>query len=577
MDPQADSDEEFIVLSTSDYTESPSYAFAELFVKSIGFLPSLLGAKVTEFQSSGAAGTYTRKYSETMGRQIVDQRSVTNYYISGGRGGSGGEGGDKGGDGGPGHGPTVYFGQPETREPSDFRTIRRGDLKLLKEVRLSTESGVVSRQSRGADVRRTVYHAEIRGDPGIVTVAMYQGDGAEEEWRTDVATYESIWHPHVMQLYGFVNTTRLYAMVFHDELIPFDEFFSHFQHSSILTAYIKGYGLIIKTTEYREALNYISDVFRKPPSSINCDIWIQPSTGKFCLDLVLGGPETTIELRWPDIHILRLENLSLDAPDSENMIISTMSEDQYYELCSEPLEHVCQVSTKLPIGPAISRLDSQHRTCVRIMEPLQTLHESELHWNNYGKAPDELLPNSWIRYDSHRTNTLLLKLQLPFSAHGIAKAWLAQANCIFAELQELEHIEDYVCVSQAEFMLRIPYKHDIPQGYLFVCPPEDFRTGTKHHANLYQWPACPAYWSLDPSGVNCLSTEDVKNLGFPAIHIETVVGKGFNPDSREVARQLGYPLFEVLSDHVPFPAREVEDPWCDLDDPEFCWELGHFL
>ncbi|KAF7353270.1 hypothetical protein MSAN_01514900 [Mycena sanguinolenta] len=39
---------------------------------------------------------------------------------------------------------------------------------------------VVGRQSRGAGVRQ-IYHGEIRRDPGIVTVAMYQGDGAEEE------------------------------------------------------------------------------------------------------------------------------------------------------------------------------------------------------------------------------------------------------------------------------------------------------------------------------------------------------------------------------------------------------------
>ncbi|KAF7353111.1 hypothetical protein MSAN_01498400 [Mycena sanguinolenta] len=220
MDPQADSDEEFIVLSTSDYTETASNpgapfpqagrlkSSAELFVKSIGFLPSLLRARGTEFQAP--ARTHTRKYSETMGRQIVDQRSITNYYIN------------------------------------DFRTIQRGDLKLVKEVRLSTESGVVSRQSRGVSVRRAVYHAEIRGDPGTVTVAVYQGNGAEEEWRKDVVKYESIWDPHIMQLYGLVSTKGLYAMVFHDELIPYAQFFRRFQHSPILSTYIIGYCPITK-------------------------------------------------------------------------------------------------------------------------------------------------------------------------------------------------------------------------------------------------------------------------------------------------------------------------------------------
>ncbi|KAF7353124.1 hypothetical protein MSAN_01499800 [Mycena sanguinolenta] len=67
----------------------------------------------------------------------------------------------------------------------------------------------------GACARR-IYHAEIRRDPGTVTVAMYQGEGAEEEWRQHVAKYESIRHPNIIQLYGLVSTKGLYAMVFHD-------------------------------------------------------------------------------------------------------------------------------------------------------------------------------------------------------------------------------------------------------------------------------------------------------------------------------------------------------------------------
>ncbi|KAJ6464510.1 hypothetical protein C8R45DRAFT_785902, partial [Mycena sanguinolenta] len=80
------------------------------------------------------------------------------------------------------------------------------------------------------------------------------------------------------------------------------------------------------------------------------------------------------------------------------------------------------------------------------------------------------------------------------------------------------------------------------------------------------WPACPAYWSLDPSGAAAsrLSTEDARLLGFPGIHIETGIfgiswdrdvyeglrrfheGKGFDTDSRDIARRLQYPLYEVL-------------------------------
>ncbi|KAF7353142.1 hypothetical protein MSAN_01501700 [Mycena sanguinolenta] len=96
-------------------------------------------------------------------------------------------------------------GNKSAQEPSDFPTIRLGDLKLAKEVRINTQSGVVGRQNRGACARR-IYHAEIRRNPGTVTVAMYQGEGAEEEWRQHVAKYESIRHPNIIQLYGLEAT-----------------------------------------------------------------------------------------------------------------------------------------------------------------------------------------------------------------------------------------------------------------------------------------------------------------------------------------------------------------------------------
>ncbi|KAF7353163.1 hypothetical protein MSAN_01503800 [Mycena sanguinolenta] len=585
MDPQADSDEEFIVVSTPDCTESASYpgapfpglkSSAELFVKSIGFLPSLLGARVTEFQGSGTSRTHIRKYSETIKRQIVDQCSITNYncVINGGRGGSGGEGGDKGGDGGTGQGPTIYLGQSQAQEPSEFRTIPRGDVKLVKEVRLSTESGVVGRQRRGVSVRRAVYHAEIRGDPGTVTVAVYQGSSAEEECWKDVAKYESIWDPCIMQLHGVVSGKGLYAMVFHDELIPFTEFFGRFRHSPILRTYIRGYC----STQFWEATHFISCVSRKPlRDCIDLPGWIQPRTGQLCLDLAQCGAALRSELPWRDAQVLRLENVSLDAPGSEDMIISSLSEDQYHELCSQPSmarHHYFQISTEYPIGLAIFRLDSQYGTSVRITEPLQLLPQEEVQWDNCGGARGEVLPNSWMRHEFPRTCTHLLELEI--LSYEVHKAWMAQANRIFAELEDKIRVEDYVCVDRVKFILQVVpcTDHDIPAGYLFICPPEDFHTDTEPHANLYQWPACPVYWSLDPSGADRLSTEDTKSLGFPAIHIETVIdgyswdsgvykglqrfheGKGFDPDSQEVARQLGYLLYEVSSNRVPFPARE---------------------
>jgi hypothetical protein len=104
-------------------------------------------------------------------------------------------------------------------------------------------------------------------------------------------------------------------------------------------------------------------------------------------------------------------------------------------------------------------------------------------------------------------------------------------------------------------------------GYLFLCPPKHFQTGP----SSFRWPECPTYWSLDPSGVEHLGIEDATALGFPSISLSTEIrglswdgsvytglhqfhqAKGFDPDSQDVARHLGEPLYYLAAEtDVPF-------------------------
>jgi hypothetical protein len=105
----------------------------------------------------------------------------------------------------------------------------------------------------------------------------------------------------------------------------------------------------------------------------------------------------------------------------------------------------------------------------------------------------------------------------------------------------------------------------LPEGYLFLCPAEDFQVGP----NLYRWPDCPAYWSLDPSGTNRLTLEDARNAGFPSFDMMTGIqviswdesvyagtrqvheAKGYDPYSQDVARHLGRPLYQLSNEMGP--------------------------
>ncbi|KAJ6512470.1 hypothetical protein C8R45DRAFT_960506 [Mycena sanguinolenta] len=60
--------------------------------------------------------------------------------------------------------------------------IPLGDIDLQREIRLDVGRNVVDRRCERTTVRR-VYAAKIEGRSSDMTVAMYEGHGAEEEWR----------------------------------------------------------------------------------------------------------------------------------------------------------------------------------------------------------------------------------------------------------------------------------------------------------------------------------------------------------------------------------------------------------
>ncbi|KAK6977867.1 hypothetical protein R3P38DRAFT_512010 [Favolaschia claudopus] len=53
---------------------------------------------------------------------------------------------------------------------------------------------------------------------------------------------------------------------------------------------------------------------------------------------------------------------------------------------------------------------------------------------------------------------------------------------------------------------------------LFLCPLGNFRNDSESPVSL-DWPQCPAYWSLYPSGSDRLSEKAATDVGFPTIQI----------------------------------------------------------
>ncbi|KAJ7758805.1 hypothetical protein DFH07DRAFT_448402 [Mycena maculata] len=182
--------------------------------------------------------------------------------------------------------------------------------------------------------------------------------------------------------------------------------------------------------------------------------------------------------------------------------------------------------------------------------------------------------NGWTRFDSGDTirwKSIHRDMDRPWPEEG--QIWLAQANHIFNHLNITSNYENYVFVSTVHYWLRISMPRDnTPSGYLFLCPLADLQSDIP---TSFRNPDCAAYWSLDPSGVERLSTYDAIHLGFPTTRLEMDVsgrswdgsvytglrqfhqGKGFDPYTQDLARHMGYPLYQI-SDKVS-PGKDGGD------------------
>ncbi|KAF8193568.1 hypothetical protein K438DRAFT_1828872, partial [Mycena galopus ATCC 62051] len=71
----------------------------------------------------------------------------------------------------------------------DFRMIPLADINLRHEIRVDGDTGLVTHRPSGR--ARRLYSAKVAGQESSVTVAVYQGKGAEKQWRKDIKKYMS--------------------------------------------------------------------------------------------------------------------------------------------------------------------------------------------------------------------------------------------------------------------------------------------------------------------------------------------------------------------------------------------------
>ncbi|KAF7377083.1 hypothetical protein MSAN_00126900 [Mycena sanguinolenta] len=153
---------------------------------------------------------------------------------------------------------TNYTAAPSL--PSDFRMIPMGDIDLRREIRVNKHTGSVACFQRYHVCVRRVHSAKARidGRTKKVTVAMYQGNNVEEEWRQDIAKHMSLRHPNIVQICGAASSNGIHATLFNDDLIPLRDFLDGYRNSPVLTVYIYA----CCNSDFSAAYSYVNSEFQ---------------------------------------------------------------------------------------------------------------------------------------------------------------------------------------------------------------------------------------------------------------------------------------------------------------------------
>ncbi|KAJ7610503.1 hypothetical protein FB45DRAFT_1038070 [Roridomyces roridus] len=473
-----------------------------------------------------------------------------------------------------------------------------GDLHLLSEKRIAdvdeVPSSVINQRAEGGFLTRVLsvplcrrtYSARINGRESDMTVAVYQGQNAEEEWRRDVRRYSGVRHPNFLQVYGISGTSSLYATVFHDDLIPLTEIYLSCKHSVLATAYLDAYfGVALGDAETH--INSISGMFLYPGSYTP---WMRRSTGRLCVDLSPSAVDTRILPTTLPVRVPHIPLPHLRSQDSTN-IIAALTVDQYQEIINYC--HTISLSSsesllvrgQIKLGSLVHyRSPTDEPIEIASIESRCAIEDSG--WKlkvrgSPGPPRPTRMKNGWTRFNYSSNSTIMGMASRSIHWPKAVNSWLPQANFMLSSLGVTSEYEHYRIIYGVEYWLSFSSTPNGQRtyGYLFLCPLNDLQTGSSSFSskdpgngneNRFTRPPLAAYWSLDPSGSTRLTHCQAQLLGFPSLELKMKIwarswdsrvyygvwefqrGKGWDPASQDVARAMRIPLYR--------------SPWLQLDD-----------
>ncbi|KAJ7196658.1 hypothetical protein GGX14DRAFT_403121 [Mycena pura] len=235
-----------------------------------------------------------------------------------------------------------------------------GDIDLRHEIQVNYR-GVGKR----ARVRR-IYSARVEGQNRGLTVAAYQGDGAEEKWRQDIAKYMSMRHPNIVQIYGTASSNGIHAALFND--------------APMLHLTCR------KDQDFWKAFNYLFSAFQR-------EFWIRHSTGQLCVELTPASDNLWLGTESFESPALSgIYSLSADT-ETITMFINSLTLKQYHYICrwnlaqNRPFDLFA--STTVDFGTVFHDSSDRLESLVEIAFLPSAEAPRISHWTNHGGGARE--------------------------------------------------------------------------------------------------------------------------------------------------------------------------------------------
>ncbi|KAJ6532616.1 hypothetical protein B0H19DRAFT_451306 [Mycena capillaripes] len=236
-----------------------------------------------------------------------------------------------------------------------------------------------------------MYTAWIPGLQSAMTVAVFQGDVAEEQWRAEISQYSDIRHPYLFQLYVIASARGLHAAVFHDDLIPHGEILEKYRGAHFSTVF---FWACIETQFY-DVNQYISSISRRQLQWAEYMVWIRPSATQLCIELMAPAHDY-LELV-PVESGIRPSDVSFSQVPEDSYILASISLQAYHDICYFHLaqQQFFPISTNDSVQLESIRHfpDREYKTSFEIASAPDVLV-----YDRVWETEDHMVDNMWNRY-----------------------------------------------------------------------------------------------------------------------------------------------------------------------------------